>query len=270
MNWYKRSNKQNNLKLVKIFKESSIEGDIYRSAQLENFFRKQASVNLYVEGYDPPTKLNTILDLCWYLHHEIFKDMKSVIGDEAYEHLLKAGFGPEFFAPDGDYWDKPIGIVNNYVKGFPPDKVSWLIKSVLAVLKKVNVRVNDVRQEPFPDSNEIRVIRYSVALNPNANEKKDIPIEINWTSGNAGAVLRLLGVEGDIWNGGNTLDAQVALDDIKRLLNEPMALEQRTEVLGMNSSLSLEGLVNLKQRLKLIEQVAKWAVDHGYKNIYFA
>lgn len=241
----------------------------YKRAKLTNTLTKQSSMSLYVKGFDYPHRLNTILDLCFYLQHIIFKDIQTVLKPEEYEQWRTNGMGPEFFAPDGDDFDKPIGIINNYIKGFPPNKISWLLHNVLTALREVNVKVTDVRQESFPDSSEIRVIRYSVDLNPNANIKKDIPADINFSNSNAGLILKILGFEGDIWDGGNTLDPKTTYDEVIRLQDNSVLMARMKDI-GMGTNIDMSSFISIQQRLKTVGEVAKWAVDHGYQEMYFA
>jgi len=270
MSWYNCAKKSKFTHFDKPFdKQIGLYEDFQKEAKINNFFIKTASLDVYIKGYTPPQRYNNISDLCEYLLSVVYKDIKSALTTEEYEYFKENSNTYDFFAPDGDDHYQKVGIINNYVKGFPPSKISWLLKTVLKTLKDINIRVDDIRHENFENSGEMRVIRYTVGLNPNANIKKDIPAEINMGSSIASAIIELLGRDPN--NSYFEFDAKGIIKRANDLEDGVNLRAELTRLYGVGKfPLGSNLLESIKSRLNRIRNVAKWAVDHGYQNIYFA
>jgi hypothetical protein len=240
--------------------ESNVELD--KAAKIESFFVKQASMSVYVKGFDYPQKLNNISRLCYYLFDKTWKAMEQVLTPEELKKWTDDGMHSDFFAPDGFDHDAIQGTINNYVKAFPAKKIGWLVSFVRQKLQEINVRIVEIRQEKFKDSNEIRVIRYVVDANPNANVKHDEPPEIFF---NAGHVLALLDVDMD---SSVTLNSMEAYQKLQQLLQGDNLSNKLVE--KQRAPMGEPDFQRLREKVQIVGEVAKWAVDHGYQEIYFA
>lgn len=237
----------------------------YKRAKTKDSLQKHASMSVYVEGFDYPTRLYTVLELCHYLAHSTWKEMQDILSKEEMENWRENGAHSDFYAPDGNDYNQPIGIINNYVKAFPPGKIQWLIQKTLQVLKDIKVRVSEVKYDTFKDSPDLRVVRYVISQNPNANSKADIPLDMNCTGSTATIICKLLtgGCDNGCTIGAN--DAITRIDEISEWDKLHEALQ------GVGITLPTPDSMNgILERLTITRKVAQWAASHGYKNIYFA
>lgn len=275
MNWYKRAKALKAVQKEDIFYRkfdkvnfSEKNTDLQKQTQIKKILIKQASMSVYVKGFEYPREFKTIMDICYYLSGKIYPLMKEYLTPDEMLSWNDNGLVSDFFAPDGDTFDKPVGIINNYVKAFPPQKISWLLGKTKEALREINIYPSSILHETFKDSNEIRVIRWVIKSNPNAFIRSDIPNLPNFSNTNASVLLRVLGHEGDIEGGGH-ISAKQALDKITQIEGNSLILKDfLSRKYGPAEGSSL--ISDIRNRLPLVKEVAQWAVNHGYQEIYFA
>lgn len=233
-----------------------------------NSLLKTASMSLYVHGFEHPQDLKTVRGICEYLSY-LHNSSNLLTPEESKIWNANSPIHTTFFSPDGDDALKSIGTINNYVKGYPKNKIAKLRQFVMSSLKKINVSLKEIQFAKFENSSDFRVIRYVMSNNPNVREKIDSPPEINYSGSHVDSIVMALKGKTADPNGEN-LDAIATLHAIDALKTPvDVANKITTHKQLVNTPQNLAGAAAVFQRLQEVRKVAQWAVDHGYKSIYF-
>lgn len=237
--------------------------------------KKYASQNVLVKDYNYPSPLNNIMDICNYLNYKIKYKIKDVLPKDEYEEWKKKGVVLEFFAPDGNDYDKPVGTINNYVGNFPSYKIGWLVRETKISLKEIGMVISGVVSEDYKEDSlkgMIRVIRWEISCNPNFYAKKDEPPDVNFSNANASMVKSLLqiAIGSDLDGGFSEFSAQNVIEAIDQKLNTLDNINKTVQKAFPNSDDLIPDTITISERINRVKEVAEWAVKHGYSQIYFA
>jgi hypothetical protein len=231
-----------------------------------NLFNKYATKSFYVEGYNPKRELKTIEDICFYLLDNIGKKLVSILSPEEHKYWIDNGITGDFFAPDSPYHDEPVGIINNYVKAFPINKIQWLITETKKTLQSINLKIGNIIIENFKYDgmeDKIRVIRWVIVSNPHILEKHANPLCPNFSNSNAYLFIKLIlnkkNISGDK---DYFLSAQYTLNKINNELSNESMVNKALRDLGYSSD-GIESIINsVMKKLLLVKEVSQLAVNH--------
>lgn len=221
------------------------------------------SMNVMVQDAPHAERLENLLDLA----HALFHRLTASSGQWPQEYIKywQDNHGSSMtLLPDGDGHFEDKGILNFYMRPVHPALREKLLQGAKYFLKDLGVQFGEFRTENNPDGTP-RVVRMPIlAMSPQDTSKH--PPELNLSNGNAVHIFRdVLGFPID--DSGFTLSAREVLIKID-MLNR-MQIQQGVRPATQQGNFYSGGLdePGLRQRLGVIRNIAKWAIDNHYDKI---
>jgi len=225
------------------------------------------SMDVRVKDAEYKNPMATLDDLSWDLMTKL-RGFFSSFTQEQKEYMNK-NRTPEIVAGDGlDGYRKNQGIINVYLRGIPEELRSKFKEAILYFLKDSDIETG----EPYQDKSNVyggETIRIPVKKMP---KPKNNPPELNMANGNAHHIFHnVLGFE-DVGNG-FVISARDLLMKIDTYNHDLADFDARLDKCSGGScgkanliSVGLSG-DQIRQRLEIIRNIAKWAIDNDYDTI---
>jgi len=252
------------------------------------------SMNLYVQGANYE-RLETLGNLSWKLMEPVWRYVEKLPPDQrAYFDKNRSA---EVLTPDGDGYFKPLGILNLYTAGLVRSALTDVLKIIFAGLKKLSITYGKVKTEQSA-MYKSQVMRIPILKNPHVGAYKGPP-ELNFSNVNAYQIFHnVLQYPGEhefhmkakelmerieslthdkSWIDKNKIHPtdsvfrSLPFDDDEMENPHLDIINQLGRQLGgprmIGGGLSGD---DIRMRIGLIWNVAKWAVEHGHEDLYVA
>jgi hypothetical protein len=230
------------------------------------------SMDLYVSGFEYPQETETLLDLCHYLFRNVIDRFWQKMTPEQQARFRNQGRAIETISPDTSSSDAfgSTGIINFYMGGIDPALRPKMLQGVKYYLDELGVKYGPFKEES--DGSDIRVVR--IPILHNEPKKHDMPAKLNMANANAHLIFgQLLGFpdEGGSYSF-SARDVMVKIDGALKELDIQKAARPTTVEKGKGATVYSMGLSadDIKMRLGKIREIAKWAIEKGYDQLYVA
>lgn len=283
--------------LLLLLEESSREIDLW----LENRTIVE-TMDLYVKGADY-NRYDTLGRICSHVLNRVFYAMSQMPEDQQ-EYWKKNHMFPtyEMIVPDGNYFDEPIGIINFYISGMTQQMLRLALKTIFKEFKTLGLKWGKVKTEQSKAYPKSSVIRIPITENNHVGQYKG-PIELNMANRNAYHIFKnVLQFEPEDESGSSfSFTSDELLERIEALAKDQGWIDKHAinptdsdwpederdeqdfenphdefmkQIAGglggprmIGSGLSGD---DIRHRIRIIWQIAKWAKEHGYKELYVA
>ena len=236
-----------------------------------NAFKLNESYYVYVKGAEEYPDLTTILNIIFAISRKALKPLENLTAEE--KSVFDKQRMPEILSPDGNDFDKPTGIINFYVAGIPENRIKEILENVREQLDNLNVVYGTfkVDKSKMLKSN---VIRIPILKNDN---KYQGPPEMNVSNFSARILFHdMLGFEDQGQYYSMPIDQlEKSLAEWNDLSDEEMM--QKLEKHTSPASIEKDGGATiisggwdydrLYNYISQLNDIVKWAKDHGYKYI---
>ena len=170
-----------------------VEKNMIKLKSLLNKRPLQESMNLSVGGANYK-RFDNLLSICTELLRILDKVYWEMPPDQ--QAYFKKNRVMELFAPDGDGYDKPTGIINFYTSGFTKESILKLLRLALPKLKSLGLTVGKISRPEQSGTWKSQVIRIPIVKN---NNTYGGPPELNLANRNAYHVFKnILGFKPDV------------------------------------------------------------------------
>ncbi len=250
-------------------------------------------MTLYVKGLDLGKKLQTIHEISWELMGRVFKFIQTLPQDQ--QQYFQKNKMPEVLTIDGYDPDPPTGVLNLYTAGLTTQALRGAMKVVFDGLKELGITYGKVKTEPSRMFKS-QVIRIPILKNPHAGAYKGPP-ELDFSNTNAYQIFHnVLQYPGEHEF---EMKASELMERIESLAHDKGWIDKNkinptdsargdkpfddpdienphfdiVNQLGAGGARMIGGGLSgddIRMRLGLIWNFAKWAVDHGYQDLYVA
>jgi hypothetical protein len=239
------------------------------------------SMDVRVKDAKYENPMETLGDLSWYLTSKLNTFLNS-FSKEQKEYFNK-NRTPEIIAPDGpgsdhgqDYYFQNSGILNVYLSSIPVELIDKFKQAISYYLKEAGVEFGQtsVNKSNVYGSDVLRIP--ILKMSP----PKENPPELNMSNANAHHIFsNVLGFK-DVGNG-FLIPARELLIKIDNYDEDMADLDARLDTVHQSSeedsecssgkcprmiSFGLSGN-QIRQRLEIIRNIAKWAIDNNYDEI---
>lgn len=271
---------------------------IVKDSLREAFYTKKVlneSMNLYVSGanYD---KLETMGEIAWKVLRPVWGYLEKLPEDQKAYYMKNRM--PELLTPDGPYYDEPTGIMNLYTAGLPRQALIGVMKIIFTGLKELGITWGKIKTEQS-GTYKSQVIRIPILKNPHIGTYKGPP-ELNMSNVNAYQIFHnVLQYEGEHefsmeakelmerieslahdkgWIDKNKINpTDSGIPDAEQDGNTDLENPHMDIVNQLGSQLGGARMIggglsgdDIRMRLGLIWNVAKWAHEHGFEKLYVA
>jgi hypothetical protein len=224
------------------------------------------SMDVRVQDAEYNNPLATLGDLSWYLIGKLQDSLFKKLTPEQADHFKK-NMTPEIIAVDGDGYFKNSGILNVYLSAIPTELHEKLKKAIIYFLEDIGAEY----KPPYVDkSKSLGVDTLRVPITK-IQPPRENPPELNLSNGNAHHIFgNVLGFHDA--GGGYILSARDILIKIDMYNQELADFDARLPTKKVSPggaqfiSFGLSG-DQIKQRLDLVRNIAKWAIDNNYDTI---
>ena len=252
------------------------------------------SMNLYVKDANYE-KLETLGDLSWKLMNPVWKYIEKLPPDQRV--YFEKNKSAEVLTPDGDGYFKPLGILNLYTAGLIRSALTDVLKIIFAGLKKLGITYGKVKTEQSA-MYKSQVMRIPILKNPHVGAYKGPP-ELNFSNVNAYQIFNnVLQYPGEHEF---HMKAKELMERIESLTHDKGWIDKnkihptdsdwpKSEYDQQNVENPHLDIVNqlgkqlggprmiggglsgddIRMRIGLIWNVAKWAVEHRHEDLYVA
>lgn len=231
------------------------------------------SVTIGVGDYNYSTKLENILDVTSLLSGKVYRN---VIVKKLNQFQLTRLSLYEYIAPDGYDAFELEGIINFYLNTIPEAIIPDCVTEIKKVLNDHNVELTGEIKQEVSKSRNSEVIRIPIKIAP-VGEGEVAP-EMNVSNANYKVLFDYLGYNTDENYSGSIPASELImkipitlrkvlssnLSDTSNVVNPTRFQKGVAQVYDRH--LGKDNIVNYLDRLNTI---AKWAIEHGYKNIDF-
>jgi hypothetical protein len=263
------------------------------------FFKKSTllneSMNLYIKGADY-TRLDSLGEISHRLQNAAFHFLSTLPQDQQ-DYWKKNHAFPtyEIITPDGPYYDESVGIMNFYISGLTRQALVGMLKVIFAKLKQMGINWGKIKTEQS-GTYQSQVIRIPILKNPHAG-KYSGPPELNMSNVNAYQIFHnVLQYEGEH---DFSMKAKELMERIQALAQDQGWIDkntiQPTDSAWPKAEYDPEDIENphldlvkqigdklggarmiggglsgdkIRYRLGEIWEIAKWADDHGFEDLY--
>ena len=253
------------------------------------------TMDVYIKGANYE-RLDTLGPLSWKLAGPIWRYTEILPQDQlAYFQKNRA---PIILTPDGNDYFKPTGTLNFYTAGFTKQSIRFALKSIFTSLKQLGFAWGKTRREQSATYNS-QVIRIPILTNPHIGKYRGPP-PLNFSNVNAYQIFHnVLQYPGEhefhmkakelmeriesLTHDKSWIDKNKINPTDSNLGNKPFdnpdienphldVVNQIGKELGNSTRIIGGGLSadDIRKRVGLIWDVAKWADDHGFEDIYVA
>ena len=232
---------------------------------LNNIFNE--SITVSVEGPEPQLKLNNLLDLSHMLFHKIYDKWFDKWTQEQ-KAFWRNNYGSlESISPDGNDHFNNSGIINIYLYPVPPELINKLKQAIHYWLTELNIEFEQFKDD-ISNMNGKPIIRVPILKLPQS--KTELP-ELNMSNQNAYEILHnLLGFPN--LDGVYRINAHDLIIKINQLNKFNIQSNERKP--SDNQEPGQARLIDyglsqnqIKSKLKILEQIANWAIKNGYTTI---
>ena len=236
--------------------------------ELKKFLNE--SITIGVEDYNYSANLENVLDVTSLLSGKVYRN---VIVKKLNQFQLTRLSLFEYIAPDGYDALEPEGIINFYLNTIPEEIIPDCVTEIKKVLAEHNVELTGEIKQEVSKSRNSEVIRIPIKIEP----MTDAAPEMNVANANYRILFGFLGYDEELNSGRipaselvmkipialrNVLSSD--LSDTSNVIN-PNGIQRGKAQVYMNQI----GKANLVNYLDRLNTIAKWAIEHGYKNIDF-
>lgn len=229
------------------------------------------SMSVYVQGYDYQDDINDLDDVANSLKRKVLYPAWEKLSKEQQEMVEKGGSGQHsMIVPDGDYYaDSKNQVINFYTAGWPHDMVPGLIQGIKYYLDEMRIKYGQFKIDDSGmfDSEVVRipVLQYSTS--------KNSPALLNLSNDNAMVIFRDL-LKFPEESGGfvdiSPADLYRKIETLEKDMidihaRDPYSSQQKGGATYISGGLSSEGIAS---RLEQLKQIAKWALDNHYDQMY--
>jgi hypothetical protein len=271
---------------------------IVKESLREAFYTKKVlneSMNLYVSGanYD---RLETMSEISWKVLKPVWQYLEKLPEDQKAYYMKNRM--PELLTPDGSSYDDPTGIMNLYTAGLTRQALIGVMKIIFAGLKELGITWGKVKTEQS-GSFKSQVIRIPILKNPHIGTYKGPP-ELNMSNVNAYQIFHnVLQYEGEHefsmeakelmerieslahdkgWIDKNKINpTDSGIPDAEQDGNADLENPHMDIVNQLGNQLGGARIIggglsggDIRRRLGLIWNVAKWAHERGFEKLYVA
>ena len=257
-------------------------------------------MDVMIKDYNYETEYNNVLDLVFYLQQPLWEVMQSVLPKDVLENFKEKRRG-DFLAPDGNFAFEPTGIMNIYVQGLIPNEyLKTLTDAAIYLLGEIDVKANLKTMETFSetieelddqymspleieqeqerytkslqekniDLNSTRVIRLEITENPNPEKETNEPPKVNLSNRNMYHLMTEmmnfdLNRPLDAWQVVQRIEQTLPLADKHQIEDEVSQEKGKAQFFGFGIDTEY-----IKRTLSRIKEVAQWAIDNGYQQLY--
>ena len=221
------------------------------------------SITFSVKGFQAKTVPNL-----FYLGYDINSKLGRTFGDKYYE-----GFPHNRFDIDGTDTDLTEGIMNFYAGGLSEDMLQKILKAIPYFVEERGGKVTGPMKLDTSRMFKMPVYRIPTALTNN-NENK--PPELNLANGNAEVLVQdilQISQDGEYYAG--SIDVRELMMKLSMVsdFTKGMSLRANSVEKGeKGASIYNMGLSEdqINRYLEILEQMAKWAMEHNYDQIQWA
>lgn len=122
------------------------------------------SMSVYIKGFDYSKRLDNLLDVIHALLYPVLDKVFETLPADQKAYFQKNRV-PEIFAPDGNDYDKPTGTINFYTSGFVKAASLKILRGMLRLLKMKGFVVGPLKGE-MSGMYKSQVIRIPITKNP--------------------------------------------------------------------------------------------------------
>jgi hypothetical protein len=278
---------------------------IVKESLREAFYPKPVllleSMNLYIKGANYK-RYETLSEICNFIVDKIFSNMASLPLDQQ-NYWRKNHTFPTYdiLTPDGPYFDETTGIINFYTSGLTRQSFILVFKTIFTELKKLGLSWGKITMEQSKAYVNSQVIRIPIIKNPNVGKYQG-PSDLNLSNRNAYHIFKnVLQFEPDDDSGSsfhfkaddlieriNTLSHDLGWIDKHQIgktdsdwpkaeRDEPEDFENPHDDIIKKFGDEMGGArmigygleaERIKEILREIWTIAKWAKDHGFEELY--
>mgnify|MGYP000376689894 CR=1 FL=1 len=229
------------------------------------------SVTIGVEEYNYSTNFENVLDVTSLLSGKVYRNVIiKKLNQFQVSHLSLF----EYIAPDGYDALEPEGVINFYLNTIPENIIEDCVTEIRKVLAENKVEITGEIKREESKSRNTEVIRIPIKIEPIT----DAAPEMNISNANYKVLFDYLGYDTDE-NYSGTIPASELVMKIPIILRKILSSDLRDTSNVVNPN-GLErgkahvydrqiGKADLANYLDRLNTIAKWAIEHGYKNINF-
>ena len=224
------------------------------------------SMSVYVKGHDYSSDIHNLDDISARLKKHVIDPLWYKIPEEERDAVKNGGsVSHRIISPDGSYYSNGNPIINLYTAGWSQESIDKIIQGIKYFLDEMRVKYGPFKTESSGmyggKVTRIPILDYS----PTSNS----PPLLNLSNANANLIFGdILGIQ----ERGSISPAELIMriskidkDKISIHAQEPYSQQIPGRVTHIHGGIDEEGI---KKRLNALQQIAKWAMDNHYDEIY--
>lgn len=237
----------------------------------QEWLKVYESMDVYIQGYDTSNDMHDLDDVANKLKIKILYPMFEKLSPEAQEAVRKGGSMMHgMITPDGSYYSGEGEVINFYSAGWPQELIPHIIQGIKYFLDEMGIKYGQFRTEQsgmnFGQVYRIPVLKFEAT--------KGGPPVLNLSNQNAFLIFKdILGFYDEGGHGFYGISPAELLMKIDNLpdfnvgihAQEPYTTKTQGGPTVHHGGLDESGI---KRRLEQIRQIAIWARDNGYDEIY--
>ena len=231
------------------------------------------SVDILIKDLPQDDKLYTLGDISHQMNYEIGYNFAVKYDEEIKKKIIDAIRGYSYITPDGDEYFNETGTINFYSHKFPEDLKAVVLSFLRYALMDRGIKMGKVRIERKGQKSE--VIRIPIVSNSN-KDTNDAP-QLNLSNENAVFIFKeILGYEYkndfEEYN-----EVEIYVDELLNKINMAKSMldyqghpEKSTRDMSTPKNIyaNINGKDYIREKLDQLENIAKYAKEHGYDELY--
>ena len=236
----------------------------------KEWFQLQESMSVYVQGHDYQSDINDLDDVANILKKRVLYPAWEKLDEGQQKKVQEAGSAHHgMIVPDGDYYGEGKNLLNFYIGGWPEEMVPKLVQGIKYFLDNMGIKY-----APFETNTsgmyESKVVRISILK---YETSKNSPALLNLSNDNATLIFRDL-LKFPSEEGGFTdispADLYRKIEELEKDMIDIHARDAYSSQRQGGAAFFAGGLSTeqITSRLEQIKQIAKWAMDNHYDQMY--
>lgn len=239
-------------------------------SRFKEWLHLNESMSVYVQGHDYQSDIHDLDDVANSLKKKVLYPAWDKLSEEQQEKVRKGGSTQhEMIVPDGDYYGDGKKLINFYTAGWPKEMVSGLVQGVKYFLDEMKIKYGPFKTDKSGmfDSEVVRIPILQFGTSKNS------PALLNLSNANAtlifGDLLKFPQEESGFTNI-SPADLYRKIEELEKDMvdvhaRDPYSSQKQGGAAFFSGGLSSEQITS---RLEQIKQVAKWALDNHYDQMY--